>query len=440
MSIIKGVGELKPHLVVKVRPDIKLEDYPHWADIVHTKGYAPTRFIPEVDDILERFGTTVWVTQEHRPQSEHWSPEEMASGLNRLYRLILRREADIPASMVDQISVIPAIESVRMGRVGESPLPELRAQQLSSTTDRASREAIYLSRAHQISRGEPDTTVAVLDTGIAMNHPELQETLLPGYDFVNIIDGAEQFIGDYLGADTDPSDNVGHGTHVAGIIGAQGLNMPEGVAPRCRILPVRVLAAMQRGARRVGAGLVDNIDAGVKWAVDQGADVINMSLGVQHTGGGLPHQDVIDYAQRKGVTVVAATGNDGTEELYYPGAFDSVIAVGASDLLGDVAAFSTFGQQVTLVAPGTQIYSTYLENGYAFSSGTSHAAPFVTGAVALLKSLARKLGHTLTDGQIKHVLIHTADKIGRRFKDRKAGFGRLNLWDALKLTQYRLLD
>ena len=185
---------------------------------------------------------------------------------------------------------------------------------------------------------------------------------------------------------------------------------------------------------------MDNIDAVVKWSVDQGADVINMSLGVQHTGGGLPHQDVIDYAQRKGVTVVAATGNDGTEELYYPGAFDSVIAVGASDLLGDVAAFSTFGQQVTLVAPGTQIYSTYLENGYAFSSGTSHAAPFVTGAVALLKSLARKLGHTLTDGQIKHVLIHTADKIGRRFKDRKAGFGRLNLWDALKLTQYRLLD
>jgi subtilisin family serine protease len=255
---------------------------------------------------------------------------------------------------------------------------------------------------------------------------------------VDIIDGHADFVGDFLGLDESPEDEVGHGTHVAGIIAGAGIAMPEGIAPKCRLLPVRVLGAMKQGARRVGAGLVDNINAGVKWAVDHGADVINMSLGVRHSGGGLPHEEVVDYAKRKGVTIVAASGNDGQEALYYPGAFPSVIAVGASDDHGDVAAFSTYGRQVSFVAPGTDVYSSYLENDYAFSSGTSHAAPFVTGGIALLKSYARSKGRRLSDAQVKSVLKHTADKAGRGFKDRRAGFGRLNLADSMRLLAHRL--
>jgi subtilisin family serine protease len=166
--------------------------------------------------------------------------------------------------------------------------------------------------------------------------------------------------------------------------------------------------------------------------------VINMSLGVQHVDGGLPHQEVVEYARLKGVTIVAASGNDGTEGIYYPGGFPSVITVGAADTSGNVAAFSTYGRQVSLIAPGTDVYSTYLENDYAFSSGTSHAAPFVSGAVALLKSYARSRGRRLTDGQVKSVLKHTADKAGRSFKDRKAGYGRLNLSDAMRLLEHSL--
>ena len=214
--------------------------------------------------------------------------------------------------------------------------------------------------------------------------------------------------------------------------------MPRGVAPRCRVLPVRVLAAMNKNGRKVGAGSVENINNGVKWAIDNGAHVINMSLGVRHTGGGLPHQEVIEYAQRKGVTVVAASGNDGRQELYYPGAFPSVIAVGAADDAGNVAEFSTFGDQVSFIAPGVDVYSTSIEDGYAFSTGTSHAAPFVTGAVALMKSFARSQGHELKDSQVKHVLKHTADKVDRNFKDRKAGYGRLNVADGLRYLDYKL--
>jgi subtilisin family serine protease len=301
----------------------------------------------------------------------------------------------------------------------------------------ASRESIGLDEAHDLNRGSNEVIVAVLDTGVETEHRELEGVLLPGYDFVDILEGADRFIGDHTGADDDASDLVGHGTHVAGIVAGQGQSMPVGVAPACRVLPVRALAAMRRGDERFGAGLVDNINTAVKWAVDQGADIINMSLGVRREGGGLPHAEVVDYARRTGVSIIAASGNDGQRELYYPGALPHVIAVGAADDEGAVAPFSTYNDRVSLVAPGVDIYSSYLDNRYAFASGTSQAAPFVAGAAALLKSFARERGHRLTDGQLKHVLKTTADRIDRSFKHPKGGFGKLNIADALRWLDYR---
>ena len=166
--------------------------------------------------------------------------------------------------------------------------------------------------------------------------------------------------------------------------------------------------------------------------------MISMSLGVRHTQGGLPHEEVVDYARQKGVTIVAAAGNDGSAQLYYPGALPHVIAVGAVDDDGAVAPYSTWGA-VTFVAPGTNVYSTFVGHEYAFSTGTSHATPFVSGGVAMLKSYARqKRGVRLGDGQVKHVLKHTADKLGRGFRSKKAGYGRLNLIDALRLLDDKL--
>ena len=394
--------------------------------------------MPAIDRVFEKHHLAFNATQEYRPAGSVWSPQETASGLDRVYRLVLTSDVAIPPDLISSIRLVPEVEQVHAGAIANMDLQPQYAQSLGIRTNRSARDAIFLDEAHAFTEGDEAVTVAILDTGIDLDHPEYRDAVLPGNDFVDILDGADDFIGDYLGADAIPEDEVGHGTHVAGVITAKGKNMPRGVAPLCRILPVRVLAAMNKDGRDVGAGSVENINNGVKWAIDNGAQVINMSLGVRHTGGGLPHKDVIDYAQRKGVTVVAASGNDGRQELYYPGAFPTVIAVGAADDRGQVAEFSTFGDHVSFIAPGVDVYSTSLKDGYAFSTGTSHAAPFVTGAIALLKSYARSRGRELSDPQVKHVLKHTSDKVDRNFKDPKAGYGRLNVADGLRYLDYKL--
>ncbi len=430
---------MKPHLELKLKPGVTAPDAPYWEDAIRDKAGTDVVVNRDVARLLARYAIPVLATRAYAPNGRRWSPDEIASGLDRVYRLVLAEDRTLPSQLLNEIALIPSVEYVRIGAVGHTELPQADVAALSVTTDRQSRDAILLDEAQQYSLGDPSVIVAVLDTGVWLQHPELANHLMPGRDFVDILDGAGSFFGDYLDADNDPTDAVGHGTHVAGILCATGRSMPKGVVPRCTMLPVRVLGALRQGDKRVGAGLVDNINVAIKWAVDQGATIINMSLGVRRTGGGLPHQDVVDYARRKGVTIVAAAGNDGREELYYPGALPHVIAVGAVDNTGDIAPYSTFGHQVSLVAPGTQIYSTYLHDEYAHSTGTSHATPFVSGAAALLASHAKaKYGVRLKDAQIKHLLKHSADRVDGRFKHPKAGFGRLNVLDAVKLLDYKM--
>lgn len=429
---------MKPHITLTLRYPLRHVALPYWVDAKTQPRLRSEKILPPVDALFARHGLAFTATREYKPAGADWSAQEIASGLDRVFRLVLQSNVKIPPDLVESIRLLPDVEQVRAGTIGGMELTPQHALSFSTRTDRTSRDAIGLEEAHAFTQGDQAITVAVLDTGVDLNHPEYADALLEGYDFVDILDGASEFIGDYMGADAMPEDEVGHGTHVAGIIAGRGKNMPRGVAPKCRILPVRVLAAMSKEGRPVGAGLVENINNGVKWAIDNGAHVINMSLGVRHTGGGLPHKEVIDYAQRKGVTVVAASGNDGRQELYYPGAFPSVIAVGAADDRGEVAEFSTYGDHVSFIAPGVDVYSSSLEDGYAFSTGTSHAAPFVTGAIALMKSYARARGHDLGDKQVKHVLKHTSDKVDRNFRHRKAGYGRLNIADGLRYLDYKL--
>jgi thermitase len=201
-------------------------------------------------------------------------------------------------------------------------------------------------------------------------------------------------------------------------------------------MPVRVLATLKNNGRLVGAGIIDNINAGLKWAVDNGADVINMSLGIKHLGGGLPHEDIIKYALSKNVTIVAASGNDGTSEKYYPGALPGVIAVGAVDSGGEVTSFTSYGANISVIAPGVRIYSSYVNNTYAYASGTSQASPFVAGAVALMKSYALEKGKKLSNEHIRYIFKSTSDKIDSRLRNEKAGYGLINLADAFKLLSY----
>lgn len=437
---------MKQHIIMSVVDGI----YPQsevrsWLSFLADRSSATGVFHPALNSILRRFRMPVWVTREYsRANHRNWSPEEIQSGLNNIYRLILREDMQVPPELVKQINLLPFVRYARLGNTVGAPLPAMDLSAFRGGRRWPEADCIGLDDARGYTEGNPAIRIAVLDTGVCLEHPELRSALEPGFDCVDLSRGMDEealkeFVGDFLDMDDVPEDEVGHGTHVSGIIGARGINMPTGVAPRCRIVPVRTLAAMRKGNQIFGAGLEDNINSAIKWAVDHGrADVLNMSLGIKHEGGGLPHKEVVDYARRKGVTIIAASGNDGRRAYYYPGALRHVIATAAADENGQPASFSTYGDQVSIMAPGTNIYSSFLDNNYAVASGTSQAAPFVAGAVGLMKSFARELGRSLKDSQIKHVLKNTADKVDKSFKHPKAGFGQLNIADALRLLEHRL--
>ncbi|MEU4424063.1 S8 family serine peptidase [Actinoplanes sp. NPDC024001] len=252
-------------------------------------------------------------------------------------------------------------------------------------------------------------TVAVIDTGVQGSHPDLAGKVLTGYDTIR----------DVAGGNTDPN---GHGTHVAGTIAAvtgNGVGV-AGVAPGARILPVKALAAD-------GSGWMSDTAEGIVWAADHGAQVINLSLGTHEQLGAVTA--AIAYARGKGVTVVAAAGNERTKgsPVSYPAADPGVIAVAATDAADRYAYYSNAGGYVDLAAPGSEILNTYPTNvrrsGYGAMSGTSMAAPHVAAAAALLKAYRP----ALTPDQIEHTLERTAVDLGARGPDRDYGSGRLSV-------------
>ncbi|MBH5322451.1 S8 family serine peptidase [Aurantiacibacter sediminis] len=428
---------MRPHIVIRLRPDaVPHGRVPYWENAIGDRSVGDISLGESLSRTFAEHDVDVLVTREYPSSDGGWSAAEKAAALDRIFRLVLHRSNAIPKGLLRDIRLLPEVEEARPGEVVATELPQARA--MSRPGQSRSHERISLDRAHQLTRGDPDLIVAVLDTGVDIGHPEFGGRFVAPKDFVDILSGAEEFFGDVLGIDDDPADDVGHGTHVAGIIGARGNGMDRGAAPACKIMPVRVLAAMEQGDHRVGAGLVDNINAGVKYAVDNGARVINMSLGVRHSGGGLPHREVVEYAHAKGATIVAAAGNDGREELYYPSALPGVIAVGAAGQRERAAGFSTFGRHVTLVAPGEDIYSTLPDGRYGMASGTSHAAPFVAAVAALVQSLASRAGGFFTPQKVHSILAHTADRFGRANRDRRAGYGMLNAADALRLAQLEI--
>jgi len=428
---------MKFHIVLKLQQPLSGDAaIPYWIDFINNKALVRESVNPEVDRLMNEMGMKFWVTREYRQATSQPSPEEIASGLDRTYRMILQQDYKLPPDLVRRIRLIPSVEDARSLAIGDVPLPDRMSDATSLRRVKPS-ELINLAYARAFTRGIPEVKIAVLDTGMDLQHPELRERIADRADFVDL-EGLDttDFVGDFRGYDAVPEDEVGHGSHVSGIVAGKGLRMDEGVAPQCSLMAVRVLATMKQGDRYYGAGIIDNINPGIKWAVDHGASVINMSLGIKHEGGGLPHQDVIQYALSKNVAVVAASGNDGTPERYYPGALDGVFAVGAVDENGKVASFTSYGANIFVVAPGTHIYSSYARNGYAVASGTSQAAPFVSGAIALLQSYAREHGKRLSNRDIGYILKHTSDKIDSRLRNVHAGYGRINLADAFRLLTH----
>ena len=426
---------VKHHLVVKlVVASPEPTPIPYWARFISDKAVAVSSLERTVDDVLHRAGREFWVTHEYAPAADAWDAVERHHGLDRVYRLVFTDDTSrLPQAVVAEVAASPAVESCHQLEVAATPLPTDLAAPASLAARAGRADLIGLPFARAITRGRADVRVAVLDTGVNLNHPELREKVVAGADFVDLAGlDTSAFVGDFLGRDTDPEDELGHGTHVAGIIAGEGLQMEPGIAPGCRLMAVRVLATLRSGDDIQGAGIVDNINPAVKWAADNGADVINMSLGIRHTGGGLPHADVIRYAIDQGVTVVAASGNDGTDTKYYPGALPDVLAVGAVDDTGSVARFSSWGAPISVVAPGVNVLSSYARGRYAVASGTSQASPVVAGAIALLKSYARDRGSDLGPASIARLLRETSDRVDQRPRSPHAGYGLINLTDSFK--------
>lgn len=258
------------------------------------------------------------------------------------------------------------------------------------------------------SRGE-GVNVAILDTGVA-SHNDLNPNIKGGINFTT-------------SNSKDYEDRVGHGTHVAGIIGAVDNQIGVvGVAPCVNLYAVKVLGDN-------GSGSFDMITKGIYWAIENKMDIISMSLGSRYTTPSL--HNAIKEAYKHNITMVAAAGNDGDEydddDIEYPAKYPEVIAVGAINKYLQRSWFSADGEELDVTAPGEEICSTYLKGDYAILSGTSMAAPFVTGVLALLIAKHKKTKDNKTPidtpKQIREHLIRTADDAGEIGKDRFYGYG-----------------
>ncbi len=247
--------------------------------------------------------------------------------------------------------------------------------------------------------GDPSVLVAVIDTGIDWNHPDLAANYVPvGYDWIN--------------NDPDPMDDHGHGTHCAGIIAAV-LNNNIGVAG---LAQVRIMAEKGLGPE---GGWADGLAKAIVHAVDQGADVLSCSWG-SYAKSTILH-DALKYAYNRGVLVIGAVGNDATDIKHYPAAYDEVVAVTATDESDKPAEFTNFGDWVEVAAPGVDVYSTWWDDIYMYASGTSMSAPHVAGVAALIWSQFP----SMTRDQVRFQLRSTADDLDHGF-DEYYGYGRVN--------------
>ena len=275
-------------------------------------------------------------------------------------------------------------------------------------------QLLHAPLAWNVTTGAEEIVIALLDTGINADHPEFAGRVVPGYDFVN--------------DDDDPDDDNGHGTHTAGIVAAAVNNGvgSAGICPTCRIMPVKVL-------NQINAGSWSTVAQGILYAVDHGAQVINLSLGA--TKGSHTLEAAIDYAVAHDVLVVAAAGNRGSDEPFYPAAYEAVLAVSATDARDQRWSLSNFGSYVDVAAPGHLIFSTshQLDNalgGYTYMSGTSMAAPLVAGLAGLV------LSHNgaLSADEVQTVLTSTAVDLGDSGWDSLYGAGRIDAARALDVA------
>lgn len=394
----------------------------------------PTLFgLPAVDTVL-RAHPIRSITRLHGPMPTEAMAREEDRSLGATFRVRLAEGGDLERVCAElaQAAEVEVLEPNRWREASLLPNDPGFASQWGLAR-------IHCPQAWDLTRGHRGVVVAVVDTGIDLDHPELAPLLLPGLDVVDLADTAPpagtHFEGDWLQRDDRPQDEVGHGTHVAGTIACASNNGRgvTGINWFCSLLPVKVLTRIvSNGApERVHAvGSAADIAAGIRWAVDHGAQIINLSLGGYTST--FVERDAVAYAIARGVLVVAAMGNDGSGTPVYPAAYPGVMAVGATDPYDSPAPFSNFGSHLSLMAPGTDILSTAWKATQGTQSGTSMACPHVSGVAALLKAW----NPSLSAEQIATLLRETAEPLRAKATDPIPndvyGYGLVNAIAALQ--------
>ena len=285
-----------------------------------------------------------------------------------------------------------------------------------------------MSEAWDITQGDSQIIVAIIDTGVDYRLEDMNKTnFLQGYDFTN--------------DDNEPLDDNGHGSHVAGTL-AQSTDNGTGVAGMASgitILPVKVL-------NEDGEGYTSWVVEGIYYAVNNGADIINLSLGGSNASTIM--KNACTYANDHGVLVIAAAGNGGEDSLGYPAAYDTVMAVGAVDWHNNYTSYSNYGWNLAVVAPGGSFDDSPNEQeygggilqdtigGYYYYTGTSMATPHVTGLAALLKSK----NSSLTATEIWNKITTSAIDLGESGFDEHYGYGLIDPVAALEKTAYVIDD
>lgn len=417
-------------LLVKLTLGEAPEKIPSAMDVRFGYQLASNRFwISALDRIFSHFSERVRITRVHSAATSSTYPStgvhrfddvEQAVGLARTFRIDAEHSCCIE-DLVDALRQLNIVEYACPHYLTMLPFSTAQSRTESIRLDLEHawivREQINATKALGYEPGDPAFIVAIIDSGVVQNHPELRTHLRSGLDTVQLaIDDLAQgikLVGDRTGIDTDPEDIVGHGTSCAGIIGAIGNHIPPGVAGNCGMMPIRVLGAAALPGKRelVGIGAIADIDCGVKSAIDLGAKVINMSFGTPETAldanDPRPHADVVRYGLARGCIMVAASGNSGKDERYLPAALNGVIAVGAVGEDQQPTEFSTRGDHVALCAPGERIISAGLD-GYTQATGTSFAAPFVAATVGLLVSRAARRSFPLDALNARRILMSSA--------------------------------
>ncbi|MFC0473415.1 S8 family peptidase [Halalkalibacter kiskunsagensis] len=410
--------------------NLKAETVPElgWQIVVHSDEHKPERLQktfykqqavikfkhPEVANTWLEDNQDLEVLENNNPlfvvKSKTESTEQLIRRLKKEYDLAIAEPNYIISKQVILFSTDPNETRQPSSRPNQQP----QQQKVLTTVPNDeffepyqwNLEQIEIDEGWNFSGGQ-GVKIAILDTGVDPEHLDLKEKLGPGY---NAFDDSSDF-----------SDAHGHGTHVAGVAAALTNNVTgiAGVSWDSTILPVKVL-------NDDGEGSSYEVAKGIYWAVEQGADVINMSLGDYYPSDVL--YDAIVHAHEQDVVLIAASGNDNVADPMYPAQYDQVFTVAAVDDSRNRAFFSNYGEHVDVTAPGEHIPSLFPNNNYVVMSGTSMAAPHVTGLAGLIRSLRPDL----TNEQVYEVMTSTAKDLGTEGHDPYYGFGEIDIAAALK--------